>query len=229
VTLDGKLATSSGDSRWITGELARQRVHRLRDHVDAILVGAGTVREDNPQLTTRLVGAAPAPQLTPSVGTGTVREDEPQRTLLRDAVAVVLDSKLSLPVSRKLWRRGTVVATTKSAPAAKRKALEKKGVTIWTFPAAKEGVALKPLLKKLAAEGLLHVLVEGGAQVHGAFLKQKLANELWLFVAPKILGDEGLTWTGSQGVRQMQRALKVATLSTELVGEDVLLRGTFAW
>ncbi len=202
ITLDGKLATATGDSRWVTGEEARKRVHQLRDRVDAVLVGANTVRRDDPQLTTRLPGG-------------------------RDAVRVVVDSGLSLPASRKVFVQSsparTIVATLKSAPAARRARLEKQGVEVWTLPGASGRVALPALLRRMGKAGLLHVLVEGGAQVHGAFMKAGLADELALFIAPKVIGGDGLSWLAPLGVRQMGKALALGALTTEKVGEDVLL------
>ncbi len=203
-TLDGKIATATGDSRWVTGEAARAQVHALRNRVDAILVGANTVRVDDPLLTTRLE----APDA-------------------RDAVRVVVDSQLRLPLSRKVFARPgprTIVAALKSAPAARRRALEARGVEVWTLPGAGGRVSLPALLRQLGKAGLLHVLVEGGAELHGALLRLGLADELWLYLAPKLVGAEGLSWAGALGVKRMAKALQVGALSAERVGSDVLLR-----
>ncbi|MGZ3459279.1 MAG: bifunctional diaminohydroxyphosphoribosylaminopyrimidine deaminase/5-amino-6-(5-phosphoribosylamino)uracil reductase RibD, partial [Archangium sp.] len=205
VTLDGKLATATGDSRWVTGEQARERVHRLRDQVDVILVGANTVRKDNPQLTTRL------PE-----GGG------------KDPVRVVVDSHLSLPPKRTLFTQRsparTVVATLEDPTGRKAKRLLAAGAEVWRMPEKAGRVDLEALLRRIAKEGLNHVLVEGGAEVYGSLLREALADELLLFIAPKLIGSEGLSWSGSLGVKQMARALTVGKLSYEQVGEDLLIR-----
>ncbi|WNG35885.1 bifunctional diaminohydroxyphosphoribosylaminopyrimidine deaminase/5-amino-6-(5-phosphoribosylamino)uracil reductase RibD [Archangium violaceum] len=205
VTLDGKLATATGDSRWVTGEAAREQVHRLRDQVDVILVGANTVRKDNPQLTTRLPD-----------GNG------------KDPVRVVVDSHLSLSPKLTVFTQRsparTVVATLEDPAGRKAKRFAALGVDIWQLPAKGERVDLAALMRRIAKEGLNHVLVEGGAEMYGSFLREELADELLLFVAPKLIGSEGLSWTGSLGVKQMARALSVGKLSYEQVGEDLLIR-----
>ncbi|EPX57859.1 Diaminohydroxyphosphoribosylaminopyrimidine deaminase [Cystobacter fuscus DSM 2262] len=205
VTLDGKLATATGDSRWVTGEQARAWVHRLRDQVDVILVGATTARRDNPQLTTRLPG-----------GGG------------KDPVRVVVDSHLRLPSTLQVFTQRsparTVVATLEEPSARKAKRLLATGTDVWQLPEKQGRVDLEALMRRLAREGLNHVLVEGGAEMYGSFLREELADELLLFVAPKLIGGEGLSWSGSLGVKQMARALTVGALSMEQVGTDLLLR-----
>ncbi|WNG25719.1 bifunctional diaminohydroxyphosphoribosylaminopyrimidine deaminase/5-amino-6-(5-phosphoribosylamino)uracil reductase RibD [Cystobacter fuscus] len=205
VTLDGKLATATGDSRWVTGEEARAWVHRLRDQVDVILVGATTARRDNPQLTTRLPG-----------GGG------------KDPVRVVVDSHLRLPSTLQVFTQRsparTVVATLEDPTARRAKRLLATGADVWQLPEKQGRVDLEALMRRLAREGLNHVLVEGGAEMYGSFLREELADELLLFVAPKLIGGEGLSWSGSLGVKQMARALTVGALSMEQVGTDLLLR-----
>ena len=205
VTLDGKLATATGDSRWVTGEQARARVHQLRDQVDVVLVGANTVRADNPRLTTRL------PE-----GAG------------KDPVRVVVDSHLRLsPKATVFTQRSparTVVATCEDASGRKARRFLATGAEVWQLPGKQERVDLEALMRRLVKEGLNHVLVEGGAEMYGSFLRESLADELLLFMAPKLIGSEGLSWSGSLGVTQMARALSVSPLSFEQVGEDLLLR-----
>ena len=207
VTLDGKIASGAGDSRWITGEEARLLVHQLRDRVDAVLVGANTVRRDDPRLTTRLPG-----------GGG------------RDAARVVVDSRLRLRPDHAVFdprsaaRR--VVATTLPAGSARARKLEAAGVEVWTVPGLRGQVDLRALLRRLGAEGMLHVLVEGGARVFGSALRDELWDELWIFVAPKLVGERGLTWSGSLPVRRMAEALQVGDFQVQKAGRDVLLRAT---
>jgi diaminohydroxyphosphoribosylaminopyrimidine deaminase/5-amino-6-(5-phosphoribosylamino)uracil reductase len=205
VTLDGKLATASGDSRWVTGEAARLWVHGLRDRVDAILVGANTVRLDDPQLTTRLPGGAG-----------------------RDPVRVVVDSRLSLKATHRVFTQRsaarTILATLEDAEGRRARRLAALGVEVWQVPARGEQVDMRALLTRLARAGLNHVLVEGGAQVHGALLRERLADDLALFLAPKLVGASGLSWVGDLGVQAMGEALPLSDLRVEVIGTDLLVQ-----
>ena len=205
VTLDGKLATATGDSRWVTGEPARAWVHRLRDQVDVILVGSNTVRLDNPKLTTRLPG-----------GGG------------KDAVRVVVDSRLSLKPSFTVFTQRsparTVLATLEDPTSRKARRFTDQGVEVWQVREKRGRVDLKALLARIAREGLNHVLVEGGAEMYGSFLRERLADELALFLAPKLIGSQGLSWSGDLGVKAMTQALTLKNVAFEQLGEDLLLR-----
>jgi len=204
ITLDGKLATGSGDSRWVSSGAARTVAHELRDRVDAIMVGAGTVKIDDPRLTTRLSAKG------------------------RDPTRVVLDAKLSTSPRAQIYRQrsaaDTIIATAANVDSAK--ARRYAPAKLWRFAReakARGHVELRAVLKRLAAEGLLHVLVEGGAEVHASFLRAGLWDELLLFVAPKLIGHEGKTWTGALGVKEMAKALTLGALTVEPVGPDLLL------
>jgi diaminohydroxyphosphoribosylaminopyrimidine deaminase / 5-amino-6-(5-phosphoribosylamino)uracil reductase len=205
VTLDGKLATGTGDSRWVTGEAARVLVHTLRDRADVVLVGANTVIADDPRLTTRLRG-----------GRG------------RDATRVVVDSHLRVPLSKKVFHLNsnapTIVATVEEASSPRARRLAACGAHVWTVRSRGGRVDVKALLRRLAKEGRLHVLVEGGAEIFATLLREKLADELVLFVAPKVVGRNGLSWVGDLGVKEMERALEVGVHEVERVGRDVMIR-----
>jgi diaminohydroxyphosphoribosylaminopyrimidine deaminase/5-amino-6-(5-phosphoribosylamino)uracil reductase len=208
VTLDGKLATVTGDSRWVTGELAREWVHRLRNQVDAIVVGANTVRLDNPKLTTRLPG-----------GVG------------RDAVRIVVDSRLRLTPKYTVFTQRsaarTVLVTLEDPAGRKARRFTELGVDVWQVREKNGRVDLKALLKRVAQEGLNHVLVEGGAELYGSFIRERLADSLALFVAPKLIGAKGLSWAGELGVKAMQDAHAVKDLRFEQLGEDLLIQARF--
>jgi diaminohydroxyphosphoribosylaminopyrimidine deaminase/5-amino-6-(5-phosphoribosylamino)uracil reductase len=202
ITLDGKLATDSGESKWISGEASREDVHRLRDRVDAVVVGAQTARRDDPLLTTRL-----------PKGKG------------HNALRVVVDSGLTLPADRKLFDSGeakTVVATTLAADDARALTLANRGVEVWTLPRSSEGVDLAALLRRLGEQGALHVLVEGGATLFASLLRAGLADELVLYVAPKILGA-GKPWVAELGITEMERALRASAPQVERFGDDLKL------
>ncbi|MFO0597666.1 MAG: bifunctional diaminohydroxyphosphoribosylaminopyrimidine deaminase/5-amino-6-(5-phosphoribosylamino)uracil reductase RibD [Myxococcaceae bacterium] len=200
ITLDGKLATATGRSKWITSEASRAMAHRLRNVVDAIVVGRGTVEADDPQLTTRIRGG-------------------------RNALRVVIDPRLQSNPRRAIFdvREAPTLVLTEASPDSKgARALVKRGVEI----ASLEGLSrdLRPALKLLAARGAIHVLVEGGAETHRRFLSQDLADELVLFVAPKLFGHEGLTWSGVLGVKDPGAALQFGPLEATALGGDVMLR-----
>ena len=201
VTLDGKLATRTGDSRWVTGPAARAVVHRLRDRVDAVLIGAGTARADDPRLTTRL-----------PTGRG------------RDPIRIVLDTGLGLPAGLKLFRQRSEARTIVAHATSRTRALGPR-VELLRCRRAAGGVDLADLLARLGARGITHLLVEGGAAVHGSFLRAGLVDRIVLFVAPRIAGGDGLGWVGGAGVARMTDALRLREVEVEQVGEDLLVTG----
>lgn len=203
ITLDGKLATATGDSKWISGEDSRARAHRLRDQVDAIIVGAGTVRADDPRLTTRGVPGG------------------------RDPVRVVLDTHLDADPDAAVYtqksKAKTIVATLEGPQYPRAEALADRGVEVWRVPGREGRLDLKALLQRLGKAGLLHVLVEGGATLHGSFLATGLWDELWLFVAPKLFGHAGVTFSGALDVAQAKDAQPLRIASVDRLGADLVL------
>ena len=201
ITLDGKIATVKGQSKWITGEAARADVHRLRDTHDAVLVGIGTVLADDPWLTARFRGA-------------------------RDPIRIVLDAHLRTPVNARLLRGGAIIATTNAAPVAKERALIAAGAEILRFPTRARGhVPLELLARTLGDRGLTSVLVEGGGEVHASFLEARLADELVLYLAPKIVGGPAPSWVGGTGVGTLAAAHGLQFVDDpERLGPDLRLR-----
>jgi diaminohydroxyphosphoribosylaminopyrimidine deaminase/5-amino-6-(5-phosphoribosylamino)uracil reductase len=203
VTLDGRLAARTGDSRWVTGAEARAWVHRLRDRVDAVLVGAGTARADDPALTVRLPG-----------GRG------------RDPLRVVLDTDLRLPAALRLFTERSAAPTVVAhACASPRRRRLPAGVELLRCARGPGGVDLSDLLAKLAARGVTHLLVEGGGAVHARFLEAGLVDEVAVLVAPKILGADGLPLTRGRGPARMADALRLEEVEVERLGDDVLVSG----
>ncbi len=204
-TLDGKIATRTGDARWITGEAARAWVHRLRHQVDAILVGRGTVAADDPQLTTRL-----------------------PRGRGQDPIRIILDSTLSLPVTARVFRNDspapTWIACTPPAPVARREALQAGGAEVLVIPGGDHGVHLPELLRVLGGRQVQSLLVEGGAEVFWNFFSQGLVDKAHFCFAPKLVGGghaPGIL--GGEGVALMRDALSLQGLTVRRLGEDLLV------
>lgn len=202
VTLDGRLATRTGDARWVTGEAARGWVHRLRDRVDAVLVGAGTARADDPQLTTRL-----------------------PRGRGRDPVRVVLDTDLTLPDRLKLLHPRSAAPTLVAHASSRRRTFGPGVEPLRCRRARGGGVDLRDLLAKLAARGITHLLVEGGAAVHARFLAEGLVDRVAIVVAPKIAGADGIPLVAARGPARMADALQLSQVQVERLGDDVLVTG----
>lgn len=206
-SLDGKIATHRGEAQWITGPVARRWVHRLRHQVDAILVGVGTVLADDPQLTTRLPG-----------GRG------------RDPIRIILDSQLRLPVTAKVVQlqssAPTWVVGTPAAPESRRQALEAAGARVIMLPDRQGRVDLEALLAYLGDQRVQSLLVEGGAEVLGAFFDQRLIHKLHLFLAPKLIGGRGAPGIlGGEGVALMAEALELQELTCRRLGADYRFTG----
>ncbi|HEY8394547.1 MAG TPA: bifunctional diaminohydroxyphosphoribosylaminopyrimidine deaminase/5-amino-6-(5-phosphoribosylamino)uracil reductase RibD [Thermaerobacter sp.] len=209
MTLDGRIATRRGDARWITGDAARRFVHRLRDRVDLIAVGIGTVLADDPCLTTRL----------PRGG--------------RDPIRLVIDSQARTPPGARVVRAAaaspapTWIAVTERAPAHRVRALEAAGAQVLRVPATAEGrVDLAELLVELGRRGIRHVLVEGGAAIHGALLAAGLADHVLAFIAPKLVGGAGAPGpVGGPGVDRMAGALRLHRVRLRRLGDDWLVEG----
>jgi diaminohydroxyphosphoribosylaminopyrimidine deaminase/5-amino-6-(5-phosphoribosylamino)uracil reductase len=207
MSLDGRIATAAGHSRWITAEAARAHLHRLRAAVDAILVGAGTVVADDPLLTARPPRDEPAPH-------------QPLR--------VVLDSAGRLPPTARLFDPAlpgrTLVATTERMPADRRSALRDRGVDLLLLPVGPDGVSLPALLDALGERGVTSLLVEGGGRVHGAFFAGGLVHKILAYVAPVIIGGAAAPGpVGGGGAATMDAALRLVAPRVEPLGPDLLV------
>jgi GTP cyclohydrolase II len=200
-TLDGRVATSTGDSRWISGIEERRASHALRAAVDAVAVGIGTVLADDPQLTVRLVpGASP--------------------------IRVVLDARLRIPTDAHVLdeHAATYVYTTGSAPAGRRMALRSVGAGVRTVPASAEGLDLAAVLRDLRGTGIRTLLVEGGARIVTSLLAAGLVDRAIVSVSPLILGA-GRDAIGELGIRRVGEALRLMDRTVHLAGDDLLVAG----
>ncbi|GAC1636589.1 MAG: bifunctional diaminohydroxyphosphoribosylaminopyrimidine deaminase/5-amino-6-(5-phosphoribosylamino)uracil reductase RibD [Herpetosiphon sp.] len=207
MSLDGKIATRSGDSHWITGPLARKRVHELRDHVDAIIVGVNTVITDNPELTTRI--------------------DNHWRPV-KHPLRVIIDSHGRTPHHARLLEPGVLgrsLFATVDAPLPWREAIIHRGGEVVTVGATSDGkIDLHSLLRLLAERGYSHVLVEGGSTLLGTFFREQLIDRLWVFIAPKLIGGHNaLGPIGGPGIERMADALPLRVLRCEQYGDDLLM------
>lgn len=205
MSLDGKIATVTGESRWITGEAAREYVHQLRNTCDAVLVGIGTVLKDDPSLTTRL----------PEGG--------------RDPVRVILDSSARLPLAARVLTQDseapTLVATTEMAPTERVAALRQAGAEVLVCGRGPQ-VNLDLLLAELAAREIVSLLVEGGSTVNASFLLQGLVDKVVWFIAPRIIGGrEALGPVGGSGIRHLARAIRLTETVVKQLGADLCVEG----
>ncbi|MDI6763941.1 MAG: bifunctional diaminohydroxyphosphoribosylaminopyrimidine deaminase/5-amino-6-(5-phosphoribosylamino)uracil reductase RibD [Thermodesulfobacteriota bacterium] len=202
-TLDGKIATQHGESKWITGEDSRRLAHRLRDEADGLLVGIGTILKDDPLLTARIKGG-------------------------RDPYRIILDSRLRIPEKAKIIDQNlemTILATTELAPKEKMESLEKRGVRVLILDSVQGRVNLKSLLSRLGEMGMMSLLVEGGSEVNGSFLNEGLIDKIFLFLSPRLLGGQALGIFGGRGTEKLEGALSLNQLKIKKVGEDILLEG----
>ena len=209
VTLDGKIATRSGDSKWITGEEARAETHRMRDQSDAILVGVGTVLADDPKLTVRHIEG-------------------------RDPIRVVLDANLRTPPTAAILdpartsSAGTLIFHAGDAETSRRDALSAPGVDLIPVSRGARGVDLNEVLRTLGERDVVRLLVEGGSHVHGSFLDLGLADRAAIFVAPRILGDaDAIPFATGSGVDSIERAWRLSATQIRTFGSDWLVSGDF--
>lgn len=209
MSLDGKIATKTGDSKWITNESSRRYVHRLRSEVDAVLVGIETVLKDDPRLTSRI-------------------KDPGSRIPVRNPTRVVVDSGARIPLGARVLNKEapTIVATTRLASKRKIKALEKKGAKVLVIREKDKRVNLKDLLKRLGELEITSLLVEGGGRINASFLENGLVDKVLFFIAPKIIGGkEALTPVEGEGIKRIKDTIKLRNISVRRFGEDVLVEG----
>ncbi len=212
MTLDGKIATATGESKWITGEEARRHVHALRRQVDAILVGVKTAVQDDPSLTARLPGSSP-------------------RLAVRQPLRVVVDNRLRLPLTARvlanLESAKTLVATTGLAPVKKRRRLEVRGAEVWVLPERQGRVSLSHLLSRLGTRQITSLLIEGGSEVNASFLRASLVDHVMLYVSPRVLGgQDAKSLIGGRGPRHLAQATMLHDLRIQRINGDLLIEGT---
>jgi diaminohydroxyphosphoribosylaminopyrimidine deaminase/5-amino-6-(5-phosphoribosylamino)uracil reductase len=202
-TLDGRIATATGESKWISSPESRRRVQEMRARSDGVLVGVETVLSDDPRLNCRIRGAT-------------------------DPVRIVADRRLRTPVkSRVVTRRGSaLIVCGKDAPAAARRRLERAGAEVLPLRATGAGW-WNALLEELGDRGMLEVLVEGGGRVAASALRAGVVNAMTIFYNPRVIGADGVPVVGDLGVRRMQDALKPRSWTWGESGADLVWNGVF--
>jgi diaminohydroxyphosphoribosylaminopyrimidine deaminase/5-amino-6-(5-phosphoribosylamino)uracil reductase len=203
-SLDGKIATSKGESKWITGEKARKQVHRLRNELDAVLVGIGTVKKDNPSLDCRLQNG-------------------------RNPYRIIVDSSLKIPLSAKVlnFKDGkTIIATTKKAGVAKIDKIRKIGHQVLLIKEKDGKVDMKSLMKRLGKAGISSIMIEGGSSIAASALSSRIIDKVNFFIAPKIIGGrDAVTSVGGRSPVSLNNAFKLKDMKTKRLGDDILIEG----
>lgn len=206
MSLDGKIASQTGESHWITGAQAREHVHELRKRVDAIAVGVNTVVVDDPRLTAR---------------------KEAQYIGERQPLRIIVDTQGRTPPDARIFREPgqTIVATKKLDPFRQRR-LSEAGVEVWMLPSRRGRVDLHALLKALGQREVTSLLVEGGGTLLGSFFDEELVDKVMAFVAPIIIGGEKAPGAvAGSGVKRISQALRLHRVRVERLGEDMLITG----
>jgi diaminohydroxyphosphoribosylaminopyrimidine deaminase/5-amino-6-(5-phosphoribosylamino)uracil reductase len=196
ITLDGRIAASSGDSRWISSEESRTVVHELRDHVDGIIVGVGTVVKDDPLLTCRIEGG-------------------------RDPMRIILDTDFAVPAASKCLGEGSLVFTAK--PQDSRPEITERGAkVVWLEPDAAGMLPWEQVLAHLGGSGLHAVMVEGGSSVYTSLLESRCVDKLMVFIAPKILGS-GIPLVSRDSPEGIAQSLRLVITEVKRSGPDILV------
>nr|WP_306307346.1 bifunctional diaminohydroxyphosphoribosylaminopyrimidine deaminase/5-amino-6-(5-phosphoribosylamino)uracil reductase RibD [Cellulosilyticum ruminicola] len=205
MTLDGKIATATGQSKWITGEAARKEVHELRNTFMGIMIGSGTVLKDNPYLTCRLEGG-------------------------RNPIPIVVDSRLRMPLTSHLVEKASenklIVATLASADPVQKEALRQKWVNVIEVEAVNGHVNLKTLMKRLGELGIDGILLEGGSTLNEAAIKAGVVDRIISYISPKLVGGErAKTPIGGEGIGSLEKAVLLEALEIHEIGKDFCITG----
>lgn len=200
-TMDGKIATLSGESKWITSIHSRKLVHRFRSLLDGVLVGVGTVIKDDPELTVRLVKG-------------------------RNPIRIVLDSYLRIPLEAKVLRNEgrVIVFHSSEVPGEKLAKLRDLGVELFEVPMRDGLLDLPEVLKRLGELGIASVMVEGGKGVFSSFIREGLADKLLYFISPRIIG-KGIGPFDEVELPSIEASFKLREVSLRRIGEDILVEG----
>ncbi|MBI5683346.1 MAG: bifunctional diaminohydroxyphosphoribosylaminopyrimidine deaminase/5-amino-6-(5-phosphoribosylamino)uracil reductase RibD [Deltaproteobacteria bacterium] len=206
-SLDGRIATSAGESKWITADIARRYVHKIRSNADAVMVGIGTVLNDDPLLTVRVAG---------------------KREVRNNPIRIVVDSRLKTPLKARLLNvkeAKTIIATTKYADKKKIIQIEGKGAEVIVVDLKDRFIDLKKLMLKLGRLEIMNILIEGGSKLAASALKQGIIDNIKIFYAPILLGGDGIPLTASLGIKRLKDAVHFKDVRIKRIGEDMLIEG----
>ena len=207
LSLDGKIATRTGDSKWITGPKARDYVHRLRNRVDAVLVGAGTVRADDPRLTVRLKS---------------VSTRSPTRIIVGGHNGISMSARVFDNASREK----VIYATLDGLSPNRKNKLQKMGVEILLMKQKQGQVHLPQLMNMLGAMDITSIMVEGGSMISGNLIKERLVDKVIYFIAPKIIGGKDApSPVGGHGFGQLSDTLRIKDMTVAKLGDDLVVEG----
>lgn len=205
MSLDGKIATVTGESQWISGESSRKQVHSLRHELAGIMVGIETIIKDDPQLTSRTLNS-------------------------RNPIRIVVDSQLRIPIASKVLtqqdKAKTIVATTKRANNEKLDTLKQMGIEVIVIKVKCERVDLRELMKVIGAKGIDSILLEGGANLNFSALEEGIVDKIQSYIAPKIIGGkEAKTAVEGAGIQLLKNAFKINRMTPVMIGEDLFVEG----
>lgn len=205
LTLDGWIATQTGNSKWITGEKSRKFVHALRKRVDAIMVGVETIIADNPHLTPYLKGKSD-----------------------RDPIRVIVDTNLRIPIHSRVFNSPksalTIIAAGSNVSNNKRKTIEGLGAKVVSCQMRDDRIDLADLLDKLAQMSISSVLVEGGASIFSSIIREELVDKFYIFLAPKILGgDDGIPFARGSGCDKIEDCLALKVFMVRRFDDDIMI------
>jgi len=209
MSLDGKIASRTGDARWISSEESRRFGQELRAEQDGILVGVNTILKDDPQLTIRL-----------------------ENFVKKRWSRIILDSRLRIPLTARLLKnpeQGKIlIFTGYNSSRQKAQRLAERGAEVIRVPGRKNRLSLKSVLKALGQREIISILVEGGARVMTSFLEEKLVDKAYFFISPKLIGGERApTIFEGQGVSRVSRAIRLKNISTLRLKDDIIIEGYF--
>ncbi len=204
MSLDGKIATRNGESKWISSEKSRLQVHNLRNKFSAIMVGVNTVIKDNPELTCRIKNG-------------------------NDPIRIIVDSTLRIPINSKVLQNKdnkTIIATTKRASINSMQELLKKNIKVIIIDEKNGQVDLNALIKKLGELGIDSILLEGGSTLNYSALEENIVDKVMIYIAPKIIGGESSkTPVGGRGIDKLKDAFKLKNIAINILDEDILVEG----
>ncbi|MBI3600095.1 MAG: bifunctional diaminohydroxyphosphoribosylaminopyrimidine deaminase/5-amino-6-(5-phosphoribosylamino)uracil reductase RibD [Nitrospinae bacterium] len=217
MSLDGKIATHTKDSKWITGKPSRDRVHQLRDEVDAVMVGIGTVLQDDPNLTVSL-----------------------KKKKVNDPIRIIVDSSLRIPLDANVFKsphnppfrkggRGgirVIIAAAKRADDKKVSALKEKGVDVLIIEGNEERVNLLKLMEDLGKREITSIMIEGGSELNSSAIEAGIVDKVIFFIAPRIIGGkDGISSVGGRGIVKLEDSLNIRDVNVDRIGSDIVVEG----